>query len=795
MKRPEGKDLKAIFDRQSLNDFFRILGLSLIVIIGTFPENRWTFSPGIDQPLSWVFNHFFETGLSAGKQIVFPHGPLAFFTYPLPENILIASIVSAFLKAIMVFNLVYLFKNSDHLTKWLIPFFTASYFSIVGDFNHLILIDLLLLYSNYYLYYKKGYKIFAFLLTALAFYVKVYVAILSGILFFSFVVYFYIQNRKLKILFIDGLSQLALILAFWFIMYGTLTGFFRYIWGIIQLAKDNSTAVSYYPHNNWYLLGSFILLLLTIFLINRGKKSYYFLILIILSLFAAWKHGMAREDIYHIRGLFVYLISCLAIFLLFYKKNLYINLILTFLMVLLFSLNMRNASNYFSYKYELQSSNNFIEFITNFSELKSRSDKISREKISENKLPVSIIDSIGSSSVDVYPWDYSVIPANELNWQPRIVINSYASYTTWLDKQNANHFDSEKAPEFMIWEFNKVSSDINGGNLNSIDNRYLLNDEPHTIISLLKNYKYWQASGKFLILKKRNEPLSLKNENSGHLLSTWGKWIKVPETTNRLLRAKLKFNKSFRQILKSFFYKDEQFWIYLKTENDLVHKYRIVPNNAADGIWINPYIFNRNKLYQVKEIMFKASNQKILDKKLVVDFEFYKSDNPDYIRDFFNLNSLTHDSVMISSVNRFEQDSISGWKKLSANQFSRDALKGRKSDIVNPNSFSASFSQKLDSIPPGNLKIITDCWIKAPKYKESGKVKLVISIEDEKRMILYKSIRIDDQLIDKDQWNNIYNFADYKHLKKNCVLNVYVWNISNEDVFIDNFRVIIKRDN
>ncbi|HYX10098.1 MAG TPA: hypothetical protein VE912_25450, partial [Bacteroidales bacterium] len=621
MKRPGTASLRAFTSKQSLNDFFRILGLSLIVIIGTFPENRWTFSPGIDQPLSWVFNHFFETGLSAGKHIVFPHGPLAFFTYPLPANILIATIVSAFLKVIMVFNLVYLFKKSNEINKWLVPLVIASFFSIVADFNHLILIDLLLLYCNYYLYYKKGYKIFAFLLTALAFYVKVYVAILSGILFFSFIVYFYFQNRKLKILFIDGLSLLTLILALWFIMYGTLNGFFHYIWGIFQLAGDNSTAVSYYPQNNWIVLIFFIALLVTIFLINRAKKSDFFLILITLSLFAAWKHGMAREDIYHIRGYYIYLISCLTVFILFYRKNFYTNLILSSAIVLLFSLNMKNASNYFPYKYELQSSNNFIEFITNYSELKSRSNKISQEKISENKLPVSIIDSIGSSTVDAYPWDYSVIPVNKLIWQPRVVINSYASYTSWLDEQNARHFNSGKAPEYIIWEFNKVSSDINGGNLNSIDNRYLPNDEPNTIISLLKNYKYWQASGKFLILKKRNEPLSISNEKLGQVISTWGEWIKVPETKNGLFRAKLKFNKSFREVLKSFFYKDEQFWIYLKMENGLIHKYRIVPNNATDGIWINPYIFNRNKLFEVEEIMFKASNQKILDKKLVVDFE------------------------------------------------------------------------------------------------------------------------------------------------------------------------------
>jgi hypothetical protein len=345
----------------------------------------------------------------------------------------------------------------------------------------------------------------------------------------------------------------------------------------------------------------------------------------------------------------------------------------------------------------------------------------------------------------------------------------------------------------MIWELSNVSSDVNGGNFNSIDYRYLLNDEPNTIISLLKNYKYWQASDKFLILKKRNGPLSLKNEKSGHILSTWGKWIAVPETKNGLLRAKLKFNKSFREILKSFFYKDEQFWIYLKMGNGLIHKYRIVPNNAREGIWINPYIFNRKNIFEVKEIMFKASNQKILKKKLFVDFEFYESDNPDYIRDFFNLRNIFYDSIILQSVNGLEKDSVSGWSQPNQQKSTENAFEGRNSNMVKPNGFSITFSQPLDSIPFGNLQIITDCWIKAPRYRESNKLSLVISINNENGIVLYKSTNIDDQLIDKNRWNNIINFINYNHQKEHYVLNIYVWNTSNKEILIDNFKVVIKK--
>ena len=46
-------------------------------------------------------------------------------------------------------------------------------------------------------------------------------------------------------------------------------------------------------------------------------------------------------------------------------------------------------------------------------------------------------------------------------------------------------------------------------------------------------------------------------------------------------------------------------------------------------------------------------------------------------------------------------------------------------------------------------------------------------------------------LNDKNQWNNIYNSIDYKHVKPNCILKAYLWNKSDEDIYIDNFRLLI----
>ena len=74
--------------------YISLFVLALFVVIFSFPEIDFGFDIGIDPPLKWLYNHLFSAGLLAGKSIVFPHGPLAFFMYPLAQNFLLATFVA-----------------------------------------------------------------------------------------------------------------------------------------------------------------------------------------------------------------------------------------------------------------------------------------------------------------------------------------------------------------------------------------------------------------------------------------------------------------------------------------------------------------------------------------------------------------------------------------------------------------------------------------------------------------------------------------------------------------------------
>ena len=179
----------------------------------------------------------------------------------------------------------------------------------------------------------------------------------------------------------------------------------------------------------------------------------------------------------------------MTLFLVFNKKNILLNVIIISVGLSAFYLNISRLPSFFPHQTEVFSINNFFEFTGNIKDLSDRARTETSRNLASNKLPENLVNEIGDSLVDVYPWDYSIIPANQLKWTPRPVIHSYASYTSWLDKKNADHFSSKASPAFIVWDLNKTTSDFNGGSAESIDNRYLFNDEPNTMVSMISNYQ------------------------------------------------------------------------------------------------------------------------------------------------------------------------------------------------------------------------------------------------------------------------------------------------------------------
>jgi len=349
--------------------------------------------------------------------------------------------------------------DKENAYRWIVSFFAIYTIILLSNFIFLIIFPIILSYCNYFNTAQQKDKYIAFLLTGFAFYIKSYVGIISCIISGSFLLYYLITTKKYRSFFIDSFVLIALIFALWCGMHGTASGFFRYCFGLFNLAQDNSSAAAYYPVNNWSFLVPFLIFTFTYPFIYKTPRSLFFASITTLSLFAAWKHGMAREDVYHIRGTFSYVLITFLIFYLFNQKQQFSFLVLGGVALTLFNLNMRNAYAYQTKTYVLfDGVTNFMKYTKNLTIVKKNSEKRSQKNIKSNRLPKDIIQKIGDAKVDVYPWDYTIIPANGFNFQPRPILQSYAAYTSWLDLQDATHFESSTAPTRLFKQIQQLGT-------------------------------------------------------------------------------------------------------------------------------------------------------------------------------------------------------------------------------------------------------------------------------------------------------------------------------------------------
>jgi hypothetical protein len=243
----------------------------------------------------------------------------------------------------------------------------------------------------------------------------------------------------------------------------------------------------------------------------------------------------------------------------------------------------------------------------------------SRAKLGNKVLGKNVLQIIGRNSVDPYPYETTYIYANNLNWLPRPIFQSYAAYTPWLDRRNAMFFVSPQSPKFIIWDIGNVL-----GETSNIDGRYLFNDEPMTIYEIFNHYKLTYRDKKIAILEKSSTSILREPKLIGSQESRWEEWVKVPPVRNGVVRARIDISRKFIGTLKRFFYKEEEFFIEYKLESGEIKKYRLVIDNAVSGVWVTPLIVRLSRPFggaRVQEIRLSHSRDDFLNREIRIGWE------------------------------------------------------------------------------------------------------------------------------------------------------------------------------
>jgi hypothetical protein len=212
---------------------------------------------------------------------------------------------------------------------------------------------------------------------------------------------------------------------------------------------------------------------------------------------------------------------------------------------------------------------------------KRRWEEAEERNLASHRLAGPLRRAIGEATVHIYPWETLIAEANDLNWRPRPVFQSYLTYTPYLDGLNAEFFRRGRGAEFLVWH----SSDMA-----SIDGRYLLNDDPLTLEWIFREYAPVQGRGNVLLFRKRSTPLTAETRLLREQSVRWGDWVSVPAAEDGALRVGVQVTRSWAGELRRLAWKEGDTFVEYRFESGHVRSHRLPIANAASGVWVAPYV-------------------------------------------------------------------------------------------------------------------------------------------------------------------------------------------------------------
>lgn len=218
-----------------------------------------------------------------------------------------------------------------------------------------------------------------------------------------------------------------------------------------------------------------------------------------------------------------------------------------------------------------------VSSIFHIEEFKNKILSLSAKNLSALQLPNNIIKMVGNQTIDIIPWEIALAPANNLNWQPRPIFQSYSAYTDKLDEINFISLSS-KPRDFMFYNFQSIG-------------RHPFFDEPKTFFYIFCNYQpaTLLSNGYSIlsILQKNKSNRCLPPQPENNITVTWNQVYSMNFSTDSIIRAKIQFHYSILGKLQKIFFRVPPVAIVVDYVDGSSQTYRIIPENSDNGVIIS----------------------------------------------------------------------------------------------------------------------------------------------------------------------------------------------------------------
>ncbi|PPT10255.1 putative TRANSMEMBRANE PROTEIN [Geitlerinema sp. FC II] len=199
------------------------------------------------------------------------------------------------------------------------------------------------------------------------------------------------------------------------------------------------------------------------------------------------------------------------------------------------------------------------------------------------RLPPEIRDVLGDRTIDIIPWETSLVPANRLNWKPRPIFQSQVAYRPYLDFANRDDL-AENPRDFLLYNFHAV------------DGQHPFFTVPATAFHYTCNYQVSQRVPAFVDLPKLPrtmvlEPLSESRcvgERDGREIAVvWEDTAIIEAGDGDIVRASVKAEYSMLGKLAKTFFRVPPVWITVLDMDGEEREYKILTDNSEDGVWLS----------------------------------------------------------------------------------------------------------------------------------------------------------------------------------------------------------------
>lgn len=560
-----------------------LVGILLVML--TYPAFEPDYGAGLDASYVWGLNWLFDHDYNTLTNLIYPFGPFAWLKIPTIEGIHFPLFLLFFTTAKLSFVLLTLALARHEGLPWPLAIVALIPACIFGNIDAFLVLSVSLLT----LFAVEQRKLWAF---AIAVFLSVFSLTIKssigvqacGALFMGWVIYILRYRNLQHSLLMAILVPLALLLV-GLAVYHSFPTMCNAYYGMLQLVSGyGSSLVMMSEHRLWALL-IFVAACCAIPFLSKGRYATTLCLLLIVPLFANWKYGILREDIWHFSQLLLF-VACMVAPLLAAQRGFRWQVWLCCTLAL--SMLFVNRSILYDPGAHLTTASpaNIVRLTAGYGDLKIWCEKNIEKELQQRILNDALLSEIGDKSVDCYPWEHAFIAANNLHWQPRVTLG--AGFSPSLSFQAAQNYCGPKAVDYIILHRVDFSMD---DDLRSLDGAYLLNDEPAVLMTMIENYSVVDTGWYGLLLKRKSTTNELPyhpQEEIGVKEVEWDCWIDLPDSTTKLVE--LHTTQTLWGSICVFFYKPDIFTVDYLLPDSTWRTYRFSPAMAEAGIWTGPMV-------------------------------------------------------------------------------------------------------------------------------------------------------------------------------------------------------------